>query len=111
LKNKVIVKPEKKFSELMCQCNISNMKKIFSYVFSIPCSNAHVESIFSNMKHLWSDYRNRMDIDLVAPELEIHMNGSLSCEDFYDFILSQKDLLNKIRTNENFDKKKRIPDE
>ncbi|CAF4552462.1 unnamed protein product [Rotaria socialis] len=54
-----------------------NMKLIISYVFSIPCSNAYVESIFSHMNHLWSDYRNRMDIELVAAELKIRKNADI----------------------------------
>ncbi|CAF4370412.1 unnamed protein product, partial [Rotaria magnacalcarata] len=66
-----------------------NMKLIISYVFSIPCSNAYVESIFSHMNHLWSDYRNRMDIELVAAELKIRKNADIPCTHFYKFILSQ----------------------
>ncbi|CAF4382747.1 unnamed protein product [Rotaria magnacalcarata] len=72
-----------------------NMKLIISYVFSIPCSNAYVESIFSHMNHLWSDYRNRMDIELVAAELKIRKNADTPCTHFYKFILSQEDLLKK----------------
>ncbi|CAF5111813.1 unnamed protein product, partial [Rotaria sp. Silwood1] len=45
-----------------------NLYKLICYVFSIPCSNSYVESIFSHMKHVWSDYRNRMDIKLVSAE-------------------------------------------
>ncbi|CAF1285731.1 unnamed protein product, partial [Rotaria sp. Silwood1] len=73
-----------------------NLKLIISYVFSIPCSNAFAESIFSHMNHLWSDYRNRMDMELVAAELQIRKNANISCNDFYKFILSQEDLLKKI---------------
>ncbi|CAM4832807.1 unnamed protein product [Rotaria magnacalcarata] len=87
-----------------------NMKLIISYVFSIPCSNAYVESIFSHMNHLWSDYRNRMDIELVAAELKIRKNADIPCTHFYKFILSQDDLLKKIASNEKFDKKKCIID-
>ncbi|CAF1253342.1 unnamed protein product [Rotaria sp. Silwood1] len=87
-----------------------NLKLIISYVFSIPCSNAFAESIFSHMNHLWSDYRNRMDMELVAAELQIRKNANISCKDFYKFILSQEDLLKKIASNEKFGKKKRILD-
>ncbi|CAF3555850.1 unnamed protein product [Rotaria sp. Silwood1] len=87
-----------------------NLKLIISYVFSIPRSNAFVESIFSHMNHLWSDYRNRMDMELVAAELQIRKNANISCKDFYKFILSQEDLLKKIASNEKFGKKKRILD-
>jgi hypothetical protein len=29
-----------------------NFNKMICYIFSIPCSNSYVESIFSHMKHL-----------------------------------------------------------
>ncbi len=47
------------------------MKLLIAYVFSIPSSNAYVEAVFSHMNHLWSDYKNRMNIELVAVELRI----------------------------------------
>jgi hypothetical protein len=79
---------------------VPNMKLVVAYVFSIPCSNSYVESIFSQMNHLWSNYRNRMDIQLV--EADIH------CSHFYDFLLTQDELLTKIASNEKFVRKKRV---
>jgi hypothetical protein len=79
-----------------------NLYKMICYVFSIPCSNSYVESIFSHMKHVWSDYRNRMDVKLVSAELKIRMNGNYSCEQFYKHILTDKHLLQQIRRNEKY---------
>ena len=79
-----------------------NMRLIIAYVFSIPCSNAYVETIFNNMKHLWSDYRNRVDIELVAAELQIRKNVNIPRMNFYNFILNQHDPLKKILSNEKF---------
>ncbi len=80
-----------------------NFRKIISFIFSIPCSNSYVESIFSHMKHLWSDYRNKMDIELVSAELKMRMNMAYSCESFYKHILSQKHLLKEIRKNAKYE--------
>jgi hypothetical protein len=80
-----------------------NFKKMISFVFSIPCSNSYVESIFSHMKHLWSDYRNQMDVELISAELKIRMNVSYSCEQFYKHILSEKQLLKQIRKNSKYE--------
>ncbi|CAF4456851.1 unnamed protein product [Rotaria sp. Silwood2] len=85
-----------------------NMKLVVAYVFSIPCSNSYVESIFSQMNHLWSNYRNRMDIQLIEAELQIRMNSDIHCSHFYDFLLTQDELLTKIATNEKFVRKKRV---
>ena len=38
------------------------MHKIISYVYSIPCSNAFVEGVFSHMKSAWTASRNLMAI-------------------------------------------------
>jgi hypothetical protein len=65
-----------------------NMKLVAAYVFSIPCSNAFVESIFSYINHLWSDYRNRMDIGLVKAELQMRKNSSIPSAYFYNFLLT-----------------------
>ncbi|CAF1553526.1 unnamed protein product [Didymodactylos carnosus] len=83
-----------------------NMTKIVSYLFSIPCSNAFVESIFSKMKHSWTDYRNKMDVQLMAAELKLRTNCEYTCSYFHDYVLSQPVLLRKIRTNEKYERKK-----
>ncbi|CAF3864658.1 unnamed protein product [Rotaria sp. Silwood1] len=44
-------------------------------------SNAYVEAIFSEMKKLLNDFRNRMSLDSIAAELQIRRNGSMSCTD------------------------------
>jgi hypothetical protein len=72
-----------------------NMKLLIAYVFSIPCSNAFVETIFSYMNHCWSDYRNRIDIELIEAELKIRTNSNTPCRYFYNFILTQEELLKK----------------
>ena len=79
-----------------------NLKKLICYIFLIPCSNSYVETIFSQMKHVWSDYRNRMEIELVSAELKIRMNGNYSCPKFYHHILSEKTLLKEIRKNAKY---------
>jgi hypothetical protein len=84
------------------------MKLVVAYAFSIPCSNSFVESIFSNMNHLWSDYRNRIDIELVEVELQIRKKSNIPCAHFYNFLLTQGELLQKIASNEKLIRKKRF---
>jgi hypothetical protein len=54
------------------------------------------------MNHLWSDYRNRMDIKLVHAELSIRMNVNYSCEQFHKHILSQTNLFKQSRKNAKY---------
>ena len=65
-----------------------NFKKLLCFLFSSPCSNAYVESVFSQMKHLVNDKRNCMTTKLVTVELKIRLNATLKCTDMYKYILS-----------------------
>jgi hypothetical protein len=51
-----------------------NLHKFISFLFSIPCNSAHIESVFATMKHLYSDKRKRMSKELIAAELKIRLN-------------------------------------
>jgi hypothetical protein len=62
-----------------------------------------MESISSHMKHLWSDYRSRMDTELVSAELKIRMNSHYSCEQFYKHVLTQTYLLEQSRKNGKYE--------
>ncbi|CAF3640460.1 unnamed protein product, partial [Rotaria socialis] len=52
-----------------------NLHQFICFLFSIPCSNAYVESVFSIMKHLYDDKRNRMSTELIQAELQIRLNS------------------------------------
>jgi hypothetical protein len=47
-----------------------------------------------------------MSTQLIAAELKIRLNSSLSCTDTYDFLLSKPELLKLIRSNEEYCAKK-----
>jgi hypothetical protein len=77
----------------------SNLQQSIFFIFN-PCSNAYVESVFLSMKDLYNDKRNFMSTELIASELKIRLNSSLSCTDIYGFLLSKPKLLKLIRSNE-----------
>lgn len=56
-----------------------NLRKISAYIFSIPCSNAHTEQVFSIMTSAWRNERNRLDVDSVKAELQVCV--SFTCTD------------------------------
>ena len=60
-----------------------NLRKVSSYIFSIPCSNAHTEHVFSMMTSAWKNERNRLDVDSVKAELQICVNLTFECTDMY----------------------------
>ncbi len=76
-----------------------NLHIFISFLFSISCSNAYVESVFSIMKHLYDDKRNRMSTEPIAAELKIRLNSSFLRTEAYDFFLSKPELLKLIHSN------------
>ena len=67
-----------------------NMKKLISFLYSMPASNAYVECIFSDMKLLLNDSRNRMSVESMTAELQIRRNSSISCTNIHKHLLLQK---------------------
>ena len=75
----------------------------------MPASNAYVEWIFSDMKLLLNDSRNRMSVESITAELQIRRNSSISCTDIHKHLLLQKELLEAISSNNKYTfKKQRI---
>ncbi|CAF1679891.1 unnamed protein product, partial [Rotaria magnacalcarata] len=78
----------------------------WSYLLNInPKSTPNMKK--NHIKHAWSDYRNHMDIELVDAELKIRVNSDYPCAYMYKHLLSQPDVLTKIRTNEKYQQTKR----
>ena len=60
-----------------------NLRKVSAYIFSIPCSNAHTERVFSMMTTAWRNERNRLDVDSVKAELQVCVNFTYHCTEMY----------------------------
>ncbi|CAF1937723.1 unnamed protein product [Rotaria magnacalcarata] len=89
--------------------NVPNLRNVLEFAFSIPASNAFCESIFSHMKFLWSNYRNKMKPELVGAELKVKVNSQLNCTEFYDYLLNNQDLLKQIRSSDKYTHVAKIP--
>ncbi len=79
------IRPDQLWAYLIGKTSTSceEMKKLISYVYSIPCSNAFAEGVFSHMKHAWTASRNLMSTETVAAELQIRLNSKMKCTDFF----------------------------
>ncbi|KAF3832153.1 hypothetical protein F7725_025818, partial [Dissostichus mawsoni] len=67
---------EERYLKLFSKAEVPllNLRKVSAYIFSIPCSNAHTERVFSMMTSAWRNERNRLDVDSVKAELHICVN-------------------------------------
>ncbi|CAM4811331.1 unnamed protein product [Rotaria magnacalcarata] len=88
--------------------NMGNNHTVYT-LFNNEIENLFKECVFSDMKHLLNDSRNRMSVESIAAELQIRRNGSISCIDMHKYLLSQKELLEAISSNNKYTfKKQRI---
>ena len=80
----------------------TQLLRLVPFVLSIPVSNANCERVFSIMNALWTNTRNRLNFNLVKAELMMKMNFHMSCNEFYEFISKDKDLLKAAKSQEKY---------
>ncbi|CAF0976123.1 unnamed protein product [Didymodactylos carnosus] len=70
------IRPDQLWTYLIARTttNCEQMTKLISYIYSIPCSNAFTNGVFSHMKHAWTPSQNLMSSETVAAELKIRLN-------------------------------------
>ncbi len=68
---------------------------------AIPIGNDFVKRIFSVMKNLWTDERNRLSFAQVKTELCIKFNFSMTCLQFYNHTLKIVNLSNVQNLRKN----------
>ncbi|KAF3832136.1 hypothetical protein F7725_025801 [Dissostichus mawsoni] len=96
---------EERYLKLFSKAEVPlvNLRKVSAYIFSIPCSNAHTERVFSMMTSAWRNERNRLDVDSVKAELHICVNFTFECTDIPETPYKQK-LLEAARKGQKYRK-------
>uniref|UniRef100_A0A915DCA3 HAT C-terminal dimerisation domain-containing protein n=1 Tax=Ditylenchus dipsaci TaxID=166011 RepID=A0A915DCA3_9BILA len=93
---------EEKWSILFKNPNFILLKKLVSILLSVFSSNAFCESIFSVVKNLKSDERNRMQLKLLNSLLSIKFNADFDCVKAHELFLSRTDLLEEVKRGEKY---------
>lgn len=85
----------------------ANLQMLFSFMVSIPVSNAATERVFSQANLIWFERRNRLTLEHVKAEIQIKTNFSMTCSEFYNYVIKNKAILKATKSNEkyNFNKK------
>lgn len=91
-----------KWTTLLKHAKLPNMTALLSFILSIPVTNAFVERLFSLMVGAWTNDRNRCSIDLIKNEIQVKVNYSYTCQEFYKHVLKEKDLLDAARSNKKY---------
>lgn len=84
--------------------DIKNLKKLMSFVLSIPVSNAYCERVFSLLNSLHTKERNRMAFDLIKAELVIRLNFDYNCSNFKSFLSTPQGmkLVESVKSNTKY---------
>ena len=82
--------------------NIVRLKQLVFALLSVFPSNAYCESIFSVVKSLWTDEKNRMNLELLNALVSVKKNTDYKCTDFYQSISTNTTLLKKAKEVEKY---------
>ena len=93
---------DEKWATLFRNANLVYLKKLVTILLSMFSSNAFSEFVFSVMKNVKSDDRNRMKIRLMNSLVSIKFNADF-CK-AYDVFLSEPDLLKQAKSCEKYEK-------
>lgn len=76
--------------------------KIMSFLLSLPVSSASSERVFSVMKAKLRDERSKLSDNMLKSELLISINCDMSCEEFFNDIKNDEELLKQVRSKEKY---------
>jgi hypothetical protein len=97
---------EKQWCKILMSSDLPNLEKIIGAVMAIPIVNDFVERIFSVMKNLWTDERNRLSIaqvNQVKAQLCIKFNFSMICPEFYNHTSKDRKLIECAKSEKKYD--------
>lgn len=80
----------------------STIKKFVELILCFPGTNAPTERVFSLVNNFWTSEKNSLQISMLKPMLIVKMNLNYSCSDFYDLILTKKEMLKSIRSSQKY---------
>jgi hAT family C-terminal dimerisation region len=89
--------------KILKNINSPNIFKIIEVVLVIPIGNDFVERLFSIMKNLWWDERNRLSVEQVKAEICTKVNFSMSCESFYEYVKTNVPLIKAAKSALKYD--------
>lgn len=82
----------------------SELLKICEFYFCISAHNANVERVFSLINTQWSKERNRLSVHSVKSLILTQYNfKNMTCEDFYNYLLKNRELLSEIGSSAKYD--------
>ncbi|XP_060847841.1 uncharacterized protein LOC132927347 [Rhopalosiphum padi] len=86
------------------QISFNNFSAIIEYSLAIPGTNASVERIFSLTNVLWTDEKNRFNVETIKSIIIAKQHfKNITCSQFYEFLLKHPKLFNSISSSEKYE--------
>ncbi|KAL4705104.1 hypothetical protein ACJJTC_006427 [Scirpophaga incertulas] len=91
------------FKSMNSEESFSEFLTLSQFYYSIPGHNANVETVSSWIGQQWTKQRNKLNVDTISKILIVEYNlKHMSCKDFHDNILKEKEVLKQISANEKY---------
>ncbi len=84
------------------------MEKVMAAILSISPTNAVSESIFSKVKHFWTDDKSNIKFLSILAYFMIKYNLNMSLADFKELLSSDQEFLESLRTTEKYTHAKKL---
>lgn len=78
------------------------LSRLIEFILCLPGTSAPVERLFSVMNQVWGDESGQLLLKTLKSKLMVKTNLSYSCEEFFDVLKNNEELLKKIAGQEKY---------
>lgn len=105
--DKTNVPVEERWKQIFHKMHSQNIQfdvilKVVEFTMCLPGTSAPVERVFSIMNNMWSTEKSRLHISTLSAMLMVKINFDHSCEEFYQILLKNKNILQKISSSQKY---------
>lgn len=76
--------------------------KVVEFMMCLPGTSAPVERIFSLVNKVWTDEKTRLSFDTLNEIIKVKYNITLSCDEFFNVLKADQNLLRKIISTDKY---------
>lgn len=75
---------------------------IIEFILCFPGTSASVERIFAKAKKIWKQESSQLEVSTLESMLQVKCNMDWTCTEFFDFLKTRPDLLQKISSQDKY---------
>ena len=82
--------------------DLKHLELLIELIMFLPGTNAQNERLFSIIFDTWSNDKGQLGEKTLDALTTIKFNSNLTCQEFYDLIKNDKDILIKVHSSEKY---------